>query len=154
MNLRLAHIEETVDLWALRTRALGHASTGHYAQAVLDVWLPAPPPDSMPRLIAAGSVLVAEEADCVLGYTAVDLARGEVDALFVEPGEHGRGIGAQLLAAGEALARAAGCTRLVLSASLNAVPFYRRVGFIAMREELYRHHSGIGIPSVYMEKQL
>jgi len=154
MRLRPACGDEIAALWALRTRALAHACPGHYAQAVLDVWLPAPAPDSMSRLVAAGSALVAEEAGRVLGYVAVDLVRGEVDALFVEPGEHGRGIGALLLAVGEDLARAASCSRLYLSASLNAVPFYRRAGFISLGEELYAHHSGIGIPSVLMEKQL
>ena len=154
MRLRPAREEEIAALWALRTRALAHACPGHYAQAVLDVWLPAPAPGSMSRLVAAGSALVAEDAGRVLGYTALDLARNEVDALFVEPGEHGRGIGALLLTACEDLARAAGGTRLYLSASLNAVPFYRRAGFISLGEELYAHHSGIGIPSVLMEKQL
>ncbi len=154
MRLRPAREEEIAALWALRTRALAHACPGHYAQAVLDVWLPAPAPGSMSHLVAAGSALVAEDAGRVLGYAAVDLARGEVDALFVEPGEHGRGIGALLLTACEDLARAAGGTRLYLSASLNAVPFYRRAGFTSLGEELYAHHSGIGIPSVLMEKQL
>jgi len=154
MRLRPARSEEIDALWALRTRALGHASAGHYAQAVLDAWLPAPVPDSMSRLIAAGGALVAEEAGQVLGYGAVNVAAGEVDALFVEPGRHGGGIGARLLAACEDLARAAGCTRLYLSASLNAVPFYQRAGLVIVREELYAHHSGIGIPSVLMEKQL
>jgi len=59
-----------------------------------------------------------------------------------------------LLAAAEDMARATGCARLFLSASLNAVPFYRRAGFITLREALYPHRSGIGIPSVYMEKRI
>lgn len=54
----------------------------------------------------------------------------------------------------ETAARAAGHERLFLSASLNAVAFYERAGFVAVREELYPHRSGIAIPSVYMEKQL
>ncbi|MDB5790534.1 MAG: family N-acetyltransferase [Massilia sp.] len=34
------------------------------------------------------------------------------------------------------------------------LPFYERAGFIALREDLYPHRSGIGIPSVFMEKFL
>jgi len=154
LALRPAVPGEIDSLWALRTRAVAHACAAHYAQAVLDIWLAAPAPGSLLRLIAAGGVLVAEEDGRMLGYAAVDVASGEVDAVFVEPDQHGRGIGARLLAAGEGMARAAGCTRLFLSASLNAVPFYRRAGFIALREALYPHRSGIGIPSVLMEKQL
>lgn len=152
--LRPARGDEIAALWALRTRAVAQACAGHYAQAVLDVWLASPAPDSLARLIAAGGATVAEEAGHTLGYAAVDVDSGEVDAVFVEPREHGRGIGALLLAACEDMARTAGCERLHLSASLNAVPFYRRAGFAALREELYAHRSGIGIPSVYMEKRI
>ena len=44
--------------------------------------------------------------------------------------------------------------RLHLSASLNAVPFYRAAGFVALREEAYAHPSGISLASVAMEKVL
>ena len=152
--LRPARGDEVPALWALRTRAVAHGCAGHYAQDVLDVWLASPAPDSLARLIAAGGTIVAEEAGRMLGYAAVDVVSGEVDAVFVEPDEHGRGIGAMLLAACEDMARALGCKRLYLSASLNAVPFYRRAGFTALREALYPHRSGIGIPSVYMEKRI
>lgn len=152
--LRPAHGDEIAALWALRTRAVAYACAGHYAQSVLDIWLASPAPDSLARLVAAGVATVAEEAGHTLGYAAVDVASGEVDAVFVEPREHGRGVGAMLLAACEDMARTAGCQHLHLSASLNAVPFYRRAGFTALREELYPHRSGIGIPSVYMEKRI
>ncbi|MEW6021029.1 MAG: GNAT family N-acetyltransferase [Pseudomonadota bacterium] len=152
--LRPARGDEIAALWALRTRAVAHGCAGHYAQDVLDVWLASPAPDSLSHLIAAGGTTVAEEAGRMLGYAAVDLVGGEVDAVFVEPDEHGRGIGAMLLAASEDMARALGGKRLYLSASLNAVPFYQRAGFTALREELYQHRSGIGIPAVYMEKRI
>jgi len=152
--LRPARRDELPVLWALRTRAVAHACVGHYAQAVLDIWLAAPAPDSLARLVDAGGATVAEDSGRTLGYAVVDLASGEVDAVFVEPDAHGRGIGALLLDACEDMARAAGRKRLFLSASLNALPFYQRAGFAALREELYAHRSGIGIPSVYMEKQI
>ncbi|WP_257572432.1 GNAT family N-acetyltransferase [Janthinobacterium sp. UMAB-56] len=63
-------------------------------------------------------------------------------------------IGKHLLAALEQLARERGMVRLQLSASLNAVPFYRAAGFIALREEAYAHPSGISLASVAMEKAL
>lgn len=112
----------------------------------------------MARHIAQGGGLVAVERDASLGapvgYGVLDPLAGEVDAVFVDPQQHGRGIGRMLLAALEAAAHAAGHRRLHLSASLNAVPFYERAGFVALRHELYPHRSGIGIPSVYMEKPL
>jgi putative acetyltransferase len=87
-------------------------------------------------------------------YGILNAASAEVDALFVEPAQHGSGTGALPMKAVEDAARATGCERLFLSASLNAVPFYRRAGFTAVREEMYPHRPGIEIPSVFMEKSL
>lgn len=154
VSLRAASADELPALWALRTRAVAQGCAAHYPEPVLAVWLAAPAPDSLPRLIASGGALVAEEAGRMLGYAALEAASGEVDALFVEPDQHGRGIGAMLLLALEHMALAAGCRKLFLSASLNAVPFYRHAGFHAVREALYPHRSGIAIASVYMEKPI
>jgi putative acetyltransferase len=152
--LRPAHTGELAFLWTLRTRAVAAACAGHYSAPVLAAWLAAPAPDSLRHLLAQGGGLIAEEAGQVLGYAVLDAGAGEVDAVFVEPAQHGRGIGALLLGALEDAARAAGRNRLFLSASLNAVPFYRRAGFVAVREEIYPHRSGVDIPSVFMEKWL
>ena len=54
----------------------------------------------------------------------------------------------------QCLARGRGIVHLHLSASLNAVPFYRASGFVALREEAYAHPSGISLASVAMEKVL
>jgi len=152
--LRPAHTGELALLWTLRTRAVAAACAGHYSESMLAAWLAAPAPDSLQRLLAQGGGVVAEEAGQVLGYAVLDAGAGEVDAVFVEPAQHGRGIGALLLGALEDAARAVGRDWLFLSASLNAVAFYRRAGFIAVREEMYPHRSGVEIPSVFMEKWL
>jgi len=73
----------------------------------------------------------------------IDLAGNEIDALFVDPDCGGRGIGLTLMQAMEALADPA--RPLVLSASLNAVPFYRRCGFEALRDLLCA--AGLNDPS-------
>jgi putative acetyltransferase len=54
----------------------------------------------------------------------------------------------------EAMAAAAGCDQLHLSASLNAVPFYQSAGFVRIRDEAYPPSSGIRLDSVFMEKHL
>jgi GNAT superfamily N-acetyltransferase len=152
--LRPAGPEDLPLLWDLRTRAVEHACAAHYRQAVLEAWLASPAPASLHHLVAQGGGIVAEEDGRLLGYAVLNAANGEVDALFVEPAQHGRGTGALLMKAVEDAARAAGCARLFLSASLNAVPFYQRTGFTAVRKEMYPHRSGIGISSVFMEKSL
>ena len=152
--LRAAAPSELDALWALRTRAVLAGCAAHYPPEVLAAWTAAPPPPSLERLVAAGSALVVEEGEVLLGFAALDGDSGEIETAFVEPAEQGRGLALALLEALEALARRHGIRRLFLSSSLNAAPFYRRAGFTALREEVYPHHSGVGIASVYMEKLL
>ena len=151
---RRAEPADLPELWALRTRAVRTSCASHYAPDVIDAWCASPAPESLPRLVAAGGAWVAEENGRVLGYAILEMDSGEVDAVFVEPGQQGRGIALRLLAALEAMPAARGVGRLFLSASLNAVPFYQRAGFTSLREELYPHRSGIELRSVFMEKLL
>lgn len=141
-------------MWEIRTAAVRVTCATHYTAAVIDTMCAAPPPASMPGLIEAGGAFVEEQAGSILGYAILDSATGEVDAVFVRPECQGRGIARRLLASLETTARERGVERLFLWSSLNAVPFYAGAGFVAVREESYRHRSGIGIPAVLMEKRL
>ena len=153
-SIRAGTTADIPALWALRTRAVRAGCASHYAPETIDAWCAAPPPERLPVLVDAGGCLVAEEGGAIDGYAVLDLANGEVDALFVEPARQGRGIARALMAAIEALAAARGIGRLFLSASLNAVPFYRGAGFLVIREEIYPHRSGLALPSVLMDKHL
>lgn len=55
--------------------------------------------------------------------------RGRIRKVFVEPALAGRGLGRALVEAAETRADAAGCAGFVVRANLNAVPFYRRLGY-------------------------
>ena len=151
---RQALVADIAALWELRTRAVRVSCASHYAPQVIEVWCAAAPPDRLPRLLEAGGGLVMEEEGRMLGYAILDLETGELDAAFVDPAEQGRGIAGRLLAALDAMARERGLHRLFLSASLNALPFYERAGYVAVRRETYPHRSGIGLESVFMEKTL
>ncbi|SFX20676.1 Ribosomal protein S18 acetylase RimI [Janthinobacterium lividum] len=141
-------------LWALRTVAVRVSCATHYAQEQITVWTASPVPPAYAAMLAAGGGIVAMQGEAIAGYAMLDVDKHEVDAVFVDPARAGLGIGKRLLAALEQLARGRGIARLHLSASLNAVPFYRAAGFISLREEAYAHPSGISLASVAMEKQL
>jgi ribosomal protein S18 acetylase RimI-like enzyme len=141
-------------LWTLRTRAVRLGCATHYPPDIIATWCAAPPPAEMPLLVRAGGGIIAEEGGQALGYAILDLDTGEVDAVFVDPARQGSGIGQALLRTLEAMARERGLATMFLSASLNAVAFYERAGFRALRERMCSHRSGIAIRSVLMEKRL
>jgi len=95
--------------------------------------------------------MVAKDGNgCLLGFGVFGADANEVHALFVDPVRGGQGIGQVLMQ--HLLAMADREREVVLSASLNAVPFYQRQGFISVREEAYPHPSGLSLASVSMRR--
>lgn len=154
VTLRPALPLDIAALWALRTVAVRVSCATHYAPEQIAAWTASPVPDGYTAMLAAGGGIVALQDGVLAGYAMLDADKQEVDAVFVDPARAGIGIGKRLLAALEQLARQRGMVRLRLSASLNAVPFYRAAGFVALRKEAYAHPSGISLASVAMEKEL
>ncbi len=154
VTLRPALPLDIAALWALRTVAVRVSCATHYAPEQIAAWTASPVPDGYAAMLEAGGGIVALQDGVLAGYAMLDADKQEVDAVFVDPARAGLGIGKRLLAALEQLARQRGMVRLRLSASLNAVPFYRAAGFVALREEAYAHPSGISLASVAMEKEL
>jgi len=151
VRLRVGRADEADRLWVLRTRCVREVCSTAYPPEVIAPWSASPPPQHYRALLAGGGGVIAEDAEgALLGYGVIDLAGNEVDALFVDPDCGGRGSGLTLMQAMEAVADPA--RPLVLSASLNAGPFYQRCGFEALREESYPHPSGVALASVRMQR--
>ena len=154
LHLRPALPLDIDALWALRTAAVRISCATHYCTEQITVWSASPVPAGYAGMLAAGGGIVAVRDGVIAGYAMLDLDKHEVDAVFVHPAQGGLGIGKRLLATLEVLAREHGIDRLHLSASMNAVPFYRAAGFVALREEAYAHPSGLMLASMAMEKVL
>lgn len=151
MQFRTGTEHDVAMLWALRTRCVRELCSSHYPPQVIAPWSASPPPVQYARLLGQGGCVVAEDAHGrLLGFGVFDAAGNEVDALFVDPDHGGQGVGQALM---QRLLQMADPQRdVVLSASLNAVPFYQRQGFIAEREEAYPHPSGVALASVSMRR--
>lgn len=80
----------------------------------------------------------------------LDLANGEIGAIFVHPGFIQRGIGSKILDHLECLARHLGLEEVKLDATLNAADFYRRYGFVGEQPAIYRSPSGLQLACVLL----
>lgn len=139
-------------LWAVRTRCVRELCCSHYPPDVIERWAASGPPPHHASLLGQGGCVVAEDArGRVLGYGVLDLPRNEVDALFVEPGSAGQGIGHALMQRLTALADPQ--RDLALSASLNAVAFYQRQGFVIEGAQDYPHPSGMLLAAMRMRRR-
>lgn len=90
----------------------------------------------------------------VVGFSELRVAGHEVRAVYVSPKVVGKGVGAMLLAAVENAAKERGLKSLRLSASLNAVGFYKRQGYQETGKGAMTTGSGVSVPYTLMEKWL
>jgi GNAT superfamily N-acetyltransferase len=108
-----------------------------------------------------GKVLVAEEEGSIVGFCAVGPAIdddwGEVFAIYVGPRRWGRGIGRDLLIAGEQALVDAGYSRgllWVLQGNTRARVFYERQGWALGKPIRIEAIGGIDVTEVRYEKAL
>jgi ribosomal protein S18 acetylase RimI-like enzyme len=113
-------------------------------------------PEAYSVLIDDAEVLVAADvaADTLLGVGVCSPEIGLINACYVAPGMTRRGIGRTLTNAMEALLLDASAREARLNATLNAVAFYRSLGYRNEVPTLNRLPSGIDLPCVAMSKPL
>lgn len=106
-----------------------------YPREVMRVWHKGRSVEGMRGVIARGDVYSLEVDGAVRGF--VHISDSEVLGLFVHPDDHGKGHGTELFRF--ALDRIP--TRpVVLLSTLNAVPFYARLGCRTLATESVRRH--------------
>lgn len=109
-------------------------------------------------LIGEGEFWVAEQEGRIVGVGGWSPDGMEADLawiryLFVHPDTARRGIGRRLVERAERSASGAGRPRLRVWASLNAVGFYRAVGFLPERRARWPVRTGLELDYVLMGKR-
>ena len=87
-----------------------------------------------------------------MGFGVLNQENAVVEAVYVSPGVGRRGIGREVLRKLEERASALGLRVLRLNASLNAVPFYEKAGYVPQERSKYRLSTGVEIACVPMVK--
>lgn len=129
----------------IHTACLRHTLTSHYSSEQLEAWLAGRTPAGYLRGAENGEAyLVAELDGAVVGYA--NWQDHELLSLFVLPEFQGMGIGTLLFKACEANAE----VRLV-KATISAVEFYKRFGFLVVRPDAMEKR-GVRIPHVLMAR--
>jgi N-acetylglutamate synthase-like GNAT family acetyltransferase len=153
-TVRSATPEDNEAIGRVHVRAIRRLCVHHYAPAEIAAWAAPRRPHHYVEAIRQKDFYVVEEAGAVVGFSTLNAAVGEVEAVYVAPEAAGRGLGLQLLRVLEDRARTRGLHALHLNASLNAVPFYERAGYERQGLTKHRLTSGVEIACVLMTKEL
>lgn len=131
LELRRAVPGDVDVIHRLQIDAIRHGAAEHYDEAAVEAWIGAFNRDAFPENVDRREVWIAEDAGSTVGYASLDPATFEVDSIYVAPESAGRGVGRALMEHILDVAREHRLENVWLDASLNAIPFYERLGFIA-----------------------
>ena len=153
-NIRRATDDDRDAICTVHVRAIREVCSRSYPADQIASWAELLFPESYVAVLRDRLLLVAEDMDGIAGFGQLNHASGEVDAVYVIPERQGEGIGGMLLRSLEDAACTAGLKRLSLSATLNAVPFYRRAGYVDDGPIVHRLPTGVELKCLRMSKDL
>jgi N-acetylglutamate synthase-like GNAT family acetyltransferase len=152
--LRRARFEDVNTLLRLIAAAVEQGCRDHYGPAQRQAVFLTYAESLFVDVIQPFDTIIAERDDQAVGMAQLDPAAGRLRALFVTPALQGRGLGRVLVSTVERLARAHRLRIIDGAMSLNAVPFYRRMGFEARPGPDHLIRGGVMVPIVNMHKSL
>lgn len=82
---------------------------------------------------------------------AEELGVARIRKVFVHPSLARRGLASFLVRDAERRAAAAGYTKIIVRANLNAVPLYAKLGYRPLRSDSMATPSGVALPVLFME---
>lgn len=154
LSIRQATDDDRPSICAVHVRAIREVCSRAYSPAQVASWSGLLSPASYTAVVRERFLVVAEDADGIVGFGQLHEACGEIEAVYVLPGRQNEGIGGSVLRALEAAARSAGLNTLRLSATLNAVPFYRTAGYVEEGPIIHRLPDGVELQCLRMSKSL
>jgi putative acetyltransferase len=136
-TIRPATPADAEALCALHKEAVRRLCLGAYTAEDIEAWLREREPQGFRHAMTAGgeTMLVAERDGAVVGFASIK--QSVLFGLYVDPAK-GRGAGQALLQAVEKEVQRRGATVLSLQSTLNAVPFYRKHGFMRQARSTVR----------------
>ena len=154
LTIRKARQEDCQSIGSVHNAAVKGIRTALYTPEEIQAWAVPKQPKSYEESIRSKEFFVAEEDGIIIGFGVLNRESAEVEAVYVSPQVGRRGIGLEVLRTLESRASGLGLRELRLNASLNAVPFYEKAGFVAKERSKYRLTTGVEIACVPMVKTI
>ena len=138
-----ATIEQAGRLFDIMVRATEVECVTSYPPEVIAIWHKGRSVEGMASIIAQTHVYSLIDGDIVRGFVHTD--DSEVLGLFVDPHDHRKGYGTELF---RFAVDKIGVRPIVVRATLNAVPFYTKLGCRKVATESVRRHGR----DIYVER--
>jgi putative acetyltransferase len=155
IRVRQAAQEDREAISSVYVSAIRELAKTHYTAEQIEAWVGSRRPEYSQSTIEAGRTYVAEYEGQIAGYGIIELETEQVQAVYVSPDHARKGIGTAVLQALEQAAVLAGIVTVRLTASLNAVGFYQKAGYLEVARTTHTLGDGATkMPCVVMQKRL
>ena len=149
LNIRTAVAPDAEAFQRLHTDSVRTLCSDRYTPEQIEGWLRNRSPEGYLEGIERGEMFIAEIDGKAVGFGHA--APGRIWGVFVDPHFAGQGIGSKLLLRGVERASKAKSCSVELQATLNAVGFYQKFGFVEVEEQTIRRN-GVDLPFILMKK--
>jgi len=133
--IRQATSADVEDVSAIIIRAVHETNAQDYASEIIEFIIAHFSPANIAARMANRLMLVATIDDEIIGTAS--LHKDTVRNVYIRPDHQGRGIGAALMQEIEEQARANGLETMAVPSSVTAEGFYRKRGFVPVRDQFY-----------------
>ena len=130
-------------LFEIMVRATEVGCAACYPPEVIRIWHKGRSAEGMAGVITEADVYCLSDEDAVRGF--VHAGDAEIVGLFVDPEHHGKGYGTELF---RFATDRIGTHPIIIKATLNAVPFYAKLGCRKVAMESVRRHDH----DIYVER--
>jgi GNAT superfamily N-acetyltransferase len=139
VSFRRASPDDAAEILDIKREAIEDLEHWQYSTEQVEVWKPKD--DYVGTFEQAIDddqfvVHVAEVDGDIAGYGALNVPGERIDAIYVRPAHHGKGIATALVKHLELSAEFQGISELDIVAAQNAVPFYESVGYWQLDDEV------------------
>jgi putative acetyltransferase len=153
--IRTATPADAEDMALVHTDSIRKLNAPFYSPKQIEVWSGGKTKaESLAKAMGSGSesMFVATWDSQVVGWGAI--GGNEIRAVYLSPDYTGRGLGRRLCTALEICAATNGFRSAHLMSSLQAYPFYLKMGYRKVAESTYRLNAEVHLEAIQMEKSL
>lgn len=149
ITIRKAETDDAKNIAELHKKVVKKINSEFYSPEAISEWLRDISEENVKYQFQNSDWIVAEENNKLVGFGQYSIADAEIHQINVDPDFLKRKIGRGLYDYMEDKLKSAGKEKISLNATLNAVGFYQRLGFIEKEEE----YIGL-VKTVKMEKSM
>jgi len=150
--IREATPQDGEHVYQIHIKSIEYFCSDYYTPEAISAWISSKNPDTYKNLPHEVILIVAEKNEMIFGFAFLNLKSKSIDSLYLLPHFEGKGYGRAILFHLEEIARNLEIHELNLSSTLNAVEFYRHMGYEGTTKSVFKLKSGIDLECIKMSK--